>query len=229
MIAIIGALQIEIDPLCEKMENLRERTCFGQIFYEGNLLGHPVVLTRCGIGKVNAGRTAQLLISEYQPSCIINTGVAGCVSASLLPGWVVIADKLAQHDMDTTPCGDPLGYMPCIDGVFFPSDTRLCQQLFDAAQHATNGNACMGTIVSGDQFIADSAKTRAFHEQFGAAAVDMESAAIAQVCHLCGIAFAALRTMSDKADSEGAQDFATLAQITAENSCNIILAYLHSL
>ena len=108
---IIGAMDNEIDTLVGDLENKKEEKKYGLTFYLGKLKKYDVVIVKCGIGKVNAGRTTQVLISEYSPKYIINTGIAGGLNQQLNIGDIVISTDLIQYDFDVTTFGYAKGYM----------------------------------------------------------------------------------------------------------------------
>jgi len=226
MIAVLGAMAIEIEMLKEQMCEVLCETHFGQVFFTGKLRGVSIVLTCCGVGKVNAARAAQLCISLYSVKLMLNTGVAGGLLPALSAGSVVISSALVQHDVDTSALGDPVGFVSGCDLVYFDADADLAASLLAAAEKVAVGVSLTGVIASGDGFIAEKEKNDAIRSTFSAIAVDMESAAIAQVCHLCSVPFAAVRTISDGADSDSPVDFPTLALMAARNSEGILLEFI---
>ena len=108
-IGIIGAMQIEVEALCAAMTDTETLTVGNMTFVCGRLRGKRVVCAKCGIGKVFAAMCAQTMILKYAPDCIINSGVAGTLSESLSIGQIALAEQVVQHDMDTSPIGDPVG------------------------------------------------------------------------------------------------------------------------
>ena len=226
MIAVLGAMAIEIETLKAQMCDVLCQTHFGQVFFTGTLRGVPIVLTCCGVGKVNAARAAQLCISTYPVKLMLNTGVAGGLLPALSAGSVVISSALVQHDVDTSALGDPVGFVSGCDLVYFAADVSVAASLLVAAEKVAPGSALMGVIASGDGFIADKEKNDAIRSTFSAAAVDMESAAIAQICHLCTVPFAAVRTISDGANEDSPMDFPTLAAMAARNAEGILLEFI---
>ena len=109
MLGIIGAMDIEVNDIIAKMENPEEKTISSIKFTSGTINGTQCVIAKCGIGKINAAVCTQTMILEYQPDKILNTGIAGSTSNKTHIGSVVIADKVIQHDFDTTALGDELG------------------------------------------------------------------------------------------------------------------------
>ena len=128
-IGIIGAMQIEVEALCSAMENTETETVGNMTFVYGDLQGKKVVCAKCGIGKVFAAMCAQTMILAYHPAAIVNSGVAGTLSEHLSIGQVAIAEQVVQHDMDTSPIGDPVGLISGINEIFLPTDPRVTDRL----------------------------------------------------------------------------------------------------
>lgn len=158
----------------------------------GRLGRNEIVLSRCGIGKVNAAVGTMRLIDEHRPECIISSGVAGGIDQSLEVMDIVVADKTVYHDVwcgDGNEKGQVQGLPPR-----FESDVRLC----DAAMAGSAKNVKRGLTCTGDQFITSKEALQKIKEDFpDALAVDMESAAIAQVCYIKEVPFMSLRIVSD--------------------------------
>jgi len=115
MIGIIGAMQTEVELLISRLEGAEKRTVSGIDFYSGKLEKKDVVVAKCGIGKVFAAMCAQTMILAFAPAVIVNTGVAGTLTPRLSIGQVALADRVVQHDMDTSPLGDPVGLISGIN------------------------------------------------------------------------------------------------------------------
>ena len=221
-IGIIGAMDSEVTGLVGSLENVREEVHGAIKFYIGELYGKRAAVTKCGIGKVFAAMTAEAMILLYSPSLIINTGVGGALKSGLKTADVVIADKLAQHDMDTSALGDPKGLISGINKIYFEADERAVKLLSSVA--AENGvNAVVGTIASGDRFVADRVTKDFIVSEFGASACEMEGAAIAHVAFVNGTPFAVIRAMSDSADGEATMDYPTFMPIAAKISTKLTL------
>ena len=152
MIGIIGAMKIEVEAIESLMTEKEEKKIGILRFVSGKLYGKEIVTAVCGIGKVAAAICTQAMILTYAPDCIINTGVGGSLSADLSIGDVVIAEDLVQHDMDTSPIGDPIGLISGLNIIYIPADKKVNDTLFRAASGC---KAVKGRIASGDQFIAD--------------------------------------------------------------------------
>lgn len=225
MIGIIGAMEKETQMLAAAMETPQTETISGITYVCGRLEGQAVVVATCGIGKVFAAVCAQTMILRYQPALLINTGIAGTLSPALGIGDVAVADRLVQHDMDTSPLGDPPGMVSGIDQIFFPSDPAASQALA-ACVAGTGRRVLSGTIASGDQFIAASVQKERIATAFGAIACEMEGAAIAHVATINRVPFAVLRTISDSADGAAAADYPAFASATADMAATVVRRYL---
>ena len=223
IIGIIGAMDIEVSALIEKMNNPVQETVGGITFTKGNLCGKDVVISKCGIGKVFAAMCAQTMIFKYAPKYIINSGVAGALSKELNILDAVIATKMVQHDMDTSPLGDPKGLISGINVVEIESDADVSLQLEKAANELKVRTA-RGIIASGDQFIADPDRKAEIVSLFGAIACEMEGASIAQVCYVNKVPFCVMRTISDGKGE--AMDYQTFAVSAAKKSMEIIEKFL---
>lgn len=202
MLGIIGAMDMEIDLLLKRMENAEESRVGYTVFHAGTLSGVPVCLARCGIGKVHAALCAQGMLLRYPVEAMLNIGVAGALREGLAVGDLVIASSCVQHDIDTTPIGDPPGLISGPNIVHVPCDGELVSLLEQAAAQC-GFKAVEAAIATGDQFIAGIEKKDALSRDFGAAACDMEGGAIAQCCYEMGVPFAAFRAISDTRGGDG--------------------------
>ena len=225
MTGLIGAMRVEVDALKEKMENAVCETVSGVEFCRGTLCGREIVVAQCGVGKVFAALCAQTMILRYGVDRIINTGVAGSLSQKLGVLDVAVATAVVQHDMDTSPLGDPVGLLSGINVVEIPTNEALSERI-EAAAREMGKTVVRGVIASGDQFIANGEKKAWIAGQFGAVACEMEGAAIGHVCYVNGVDFAVLRTISDNASGEADMEFPEMARRAAEQAQAIILRVL---
>ena len=226
MIGIIGAMKIEVDSLKSMLNNIKEETISGIKFVQGTIHSHEVVVAQCGIGKVFAGMCAQTMILRYGVTEMINVGIAGTLCEELGLLDIAISSAVVEHDMDTSPLGDPVGLISGINVVEMPACDRL---ITDFEKIVTiHGKHCVrGVIASGDQFIGDSEKKSYIHRTFNAIACEMEGAAIGQVCYVNGVDFVIIRTISDNADdTAGTMEYPELCQKAAKQSQMLIEAYL---
>ena len=223
LIGIIGAMDIEVDGIVSSMSEVEIKKISGITFYKGKLGSSCAVVAKCGIGKVFAALCAQTMILEYHPDVIINSGVAGSLGGGVSVLDVVIADKVVQHDMDTSAIGDPYGLISGINIIYIDADKGASESLASACQ-SLNYKCHSGTIASGDKFIASMSDKDLIKERFGARACEMEGAAIGQVCYVNNTKFAILRAISD---GEGAEmDYMTFAPLASKQSIEIIKKFV---
>jgi len=227
MIGIIGAMDVEVDALKEKMENKTVQRYAGCEFVCGQLENTPVCVVRCSIGKVNAALCTQLMIDRFAPDGIINVGVGGSLHEEVVIKNVVVATEVCEHDMDTTPLGDPKGYIDGINMVKMPTDAALSDALAQAAL-AGGETVHRGCVASGDRFIASPEVKEALRRDFGAICGEMEGAAIGHVCTANGVPFAVLRSISDGGDDDASMDYPTFKKVAAAISTGIILRFLQA-
>lgn len=223
LIGIIGAMDIEVDALISSMAKKKERIVGSVKFFQGRIEDREVVIAKCGIGKVFASICAQTMIIEYNPTLIINTGVAGTLDSRLGVLDVAISQNLVQHDMDTSALGDPLGLISGINVVYFGADQGAVDILRSTVA-SLGSKAVVGTIASGDKFISNEAEKLKIKEHFDAIACEMEGAAIGQTCYVNNVPFAVLRVISD---GDGAEmDYMTFSKEAATKSIQIIKEFL---
>lgn len=225
-IGIIGAMQMEVDALQAAMHESSSETISGITFVSGSIGKHDIVAAVCGIGKVFAAMCAQTMILKYAPEAIINIGVAGTVTSGLNVLDIAIADNVCQHDMDTSPLGDPVGLISGINQIYFPTDPNLAAAI-GAAAHKLGCRHITGTIASGDQFIHTAEEKSRIRDTFHAIAAEMEGGSIGHVCTVNNTPFAVLRTISD--GDGGSMDYATFAQKAALQSIDVIMETLKAL
>ena len=225
MIGIIGAMQSETAALVAAMTDTVSESVSGVTYTKGILEGKEVVVATSGIGKVFAAVCAQTMILRYAPSLLVNTGVAGTLTGALSVGDVAIAQSLVQHDMDTSPLGDPVGLVSGINKIYFDADENAVDA-FSKCVAAEGGKSVVGCIASGDQFIASKEKKRELVEHFSAVACEMEGAAIAHVAFINDTPFAVLRAISDSADGEASMDYPTFVKLAAARSVAVLKRYL---
>ena len=225
MIGIIGAMDIEVAILRDKMVNPTVETISGVDFIRGKLEGRDVVLARSGVGKVFAAICAQTMILKYGVKAIINSGVAGTLTGELHIGDVAISTACVQHDMDTSPVGDPVGLLSGINVVELPADTTLVGEL-DMVCADAGVNHRLGVIATGDQFVATHERRDWIRDQFKAIAVEMEAGSIAHVCYVNRVPFASIRVISDEASGDVHIDYMTFVKKAAATSSDITLRWL---
>lgn len=224
-IGIIGAMSAEVDKLISLLENHERELVSGIEFNTGVIYDKNVVIARCGIGKVFAAICAEAMILRYMPTLVVNTGVGGAVSSSLRPLDIVFATRLCQHDMDTSPLGDPKGLISGINKVYFDADKRALDVLTARATEL-GIRYTEGIVASGDRFIAAASDKENIRDSFGAVCCEMEGAAIAQVAYVNNTPFMVVRAISDSANGDAEMDYMTFLPKAAELSTALTLALI---
>lgn len=225
MIGIIGAMQIEVDNICALIKNKKTDRISGIDFVSGQIENCGVVVAKCGVGKVFAAICAQTMCLKFSPSLIINVGVGGSLSKNLGIGDIAIACSAVQHDMDTTPLGEPKGFLSGIDIVEIPADKETVKYIEEIAD-SLNIHHETGLIASGDQFIGSALQKRSVTAEFNAIACEMEGAAIAQTAYVNGVPFCIIRAISDDADGNASESFPAFAAKAADNSARLVTEFL---
>lgn len=224
MTGIICALEYEAKLLISQLKDPDKKTFSGMFFTSGKLHNKDVVIAICGVGKVFAAICAQTMILNYSPDLIINTGVAGAVHATLNCGDITIASSVVQHDMDTSPLGDPVGMISGINAINFNCSTQ--KDIIKKIAKSQGHNVIEGVIASGDQFIANAEKKSFIENTFNAVACDMEAGAIGHACYINNTPFCIIRAISDSADGKAHLDYPTFSSLAANNAANIISTFI---
>ncbi len=225
---IIAAMVSELRDLASSLDHERTEKIAGREIHYGHLEGQPVAIVLCGCGKVNAAHSATLLACHAKVSRILVTGVSGGLAEGLKVGDIVIGDSFVQHDMDTRPLF-PLHEIPFEGFSMIDADPDLRHLMAESARgmlHAQrppgleNARVFEGLVVSGDQFLSSNeARTRVQESLPKASCVDMESAAVAQVCRAADLPLGVVRVISDSADGSAHIDFAKFVEISASKAC----------
>ena len=228
MIGIICALDKEAEQLKANMTDPSTEHVGRLEFTSGSLMGQRVVIGMAGVGKVNAAMCAQAMIMRYAPTLIVNSGVAGSLSARLDIGEIAVGTGVVQHDFDTTAMGDPPAYFTELKGDTFPCDPETAQAILHAAE-AEGVPAVAAKIASGDRFISEAVEKNRLVAMFDAEACEMESGAIAHVCFSNGVKCAVIRAISDSTDGEHHVEFYQFLPIAADNSARVLMRFLQNL
>lgn len=240
-LAIIAAMHEELSAVLELMPDERRERVAGREFWVGHLGGREVVAVLSGIGKVAAATTATLAIHRFGAQAVLFTGVAGGLGDGVRVGDLVVATELLQHDMDASPIF-PRHELPLYGLSRLRADATMTQALcaaaraliaeaphrFDAGTLAGFGLATprlhQGLVLSGDRFVSSSEESQALRAELpDALAVEMEGAAVAQVCHDHGLPFAVVRTISDRADDQAHVDFTAFIQHIASRYAAVLI------
>ncbi len=220
-LGIIGAMDVEVATLKAKMENMTVSTHAGSVYCEGMLEGCPAVVVQCGVGKVNAAICAQILISVFGVTHLVNTGIAGSLCAQLDIGDLVISQDAIHHDFDLRFWGRPVGQVPGFDVVAFPADETLIRAAQAAAEAENPGHSRIGRVASGDQFICSKEQKEKIIADTQAICAEMEGASIAHTAYRNQIPFVIIRAISDKADDSADMDYPTFEAIAAARCANV--------
>lgn len=222
-IGIIGAMELEVETLKSKMAVKQTTKKANMEFFEGTLNGADAVIVRSGIGKVNAGICAQILVDLFGVTHIINTGIAGSLDAAIDIGDIVVSTDVLQHDMDVTIFGYQRGEIPQLGTLAFPADEGMAKLAADICKKVNAGvKVFSGRIVSGDQFICDKDVKERLIGSFHPLCTEMEGAAIGQAAYLNGVPFVILRAISDKADNSAEMDYPTFEKQAAEHCAKLV-------
>ena len=222
-IGIIGAMDVEVASLQDKMNIEQTISYAGMSFCEGSLGSTPVVIVRSGICKVNAAICVQLLVDHFQVTHIINTGVAGSLDNDINIGDIVVSTDAQYHDVDATIFGYQKGEIPQMGVVSFPADPMLRAAAVKAVQEAApDVSVHEGQVISGDQFISTHAKKEELMRDFHGKCAEMEGAAIAQASYVNKIPYVIIRAISDKADESVAESYDQFEAKAAVHCANIV-------
>lgn len=224
-IGIIAAMQHEMDLLRENIDHIHEIKIAGFVFYGGKINEHEIVLCQSGVGKVNAGIAASLMIAEFECNLVINTGICG--GMGLRKRDVVIAKDVRYHDFDASPFGYEYGQVPGMPKTFVPSMESTI--MIKSVLNRLGINYENVSVYSGDQFVLsyDQVKKANPGEVF---ACEMEGAGVAQACTKAGVEFVVLRYVSDCIGEKNQQDdYNKFEAEMSERSANICLQIINNL
>ena len=221
-IGIIAAMNEEIESIKKLMNEISVKEIYELQFIQGKINEKEVVLVKCGVGKVNAARTTQILLNDFDIEYVINVGTAGSLNENIEIGDIVIAEKLVQHDFDITAGGHEKGYITHT-GKYFYSDKNLIEKTKQTMSEMNEEfNAFIGTIATGDIFVQDIQVKDRIKAEFDADCTEMEGAAIAHVCTLDNIPFIVIRSISDKPNGNNAVDFEKYLELACERYAKFI-------
>ena len=229
-IGIIAAMQEEMIEIKKIMTDIQKKNIFELIYTTGKINDKEIVLVEAGVGKVNAARATQIMIDNFEIDAIINVGSAGATNEQLNIGDIVIGKKLIQHDFDITAFGHPKGYISNV-GEYVESDERLIKKIEKAISDIKENDfkIKIGTIVSGDIFCTKIKMKEKVRTKFNADAIEMEGAAIAQVCKLDKVPFIIIRSISDSPNGNNNITFDQFLEKASKRCAEIIKKYLQIL
>jgi adenosylhomocysteine nucleosidase len=237
--AVLGVTAQDVAELEARLAEAVSLEIEGVEFASGRIAGRPVVVAWTGVGKVNAAMVTTLLIEHFKPTRVVLAGIGGAIDPNLEPGDIVIARQTAHHDMGYLgPNGmEPGGVRNRLtdetNPTFFPADPNLLAAAksaaaatrFDPIAHRNGQRSprvVVGTVVTGDVFVASKIKCMELAETLEADAVDMEGAAVAQICHQRGIAHLVIRSIADKADQSAVVDKQKFYALAARNAAALV-------
>ena len=226
-IGIIVAMEEELEEILNIMNNIEEKEIYGLTFKTGQIEKNKVVVVKCGVGKVNAARVTQILIDTFNIKSVINVGSAGALNPFLNIGDIVIAEKLVQHDFDITAFDHDKGYITGV-GDYIYSNIELIEKFKNAANNLKEKDYKIktGIIATGDIFCTDIEMKNKIYSKFDADCVEMEGAAIAQVCYLDKIPFIVIRSISDSPNGNNEIDFDKFVELASKRCANILKEFL---
>ncbi|MFB6247508.1 MAG: 5'-methylthioadenosine/adenosylhomocysteine nucleosidase [Salinibacter sp.] len=226
-VAVISAMAEEIEMYLDTCTVDAARDRAGLRLHEAHHHGHDLVLVRAGVGKVNAALCTQLLIDDYPLDAVVCTGSAGALHDGLAIGDIVVAEDCVQHDLHVEFLGLERGAIPFSDLRFFSAARPLVRRA--QAVSLDDHSICTGRVCTGDTFIQDETARRHIHETLGGDCVEMEGAAVGQVCTLNEVPFLLVRAISDRADGSSDVDFPSFLREAAQASARIVLRLLAGL
>ncbi|MEI8671761.1 5'-methylthioadenosine/S-adenosylhomocysteine nucleosidase [Vibrio sp. SA48] len=222
-IGIIGAMEQEVVILKDAINNVQQVSKAGCTYFIGQIHGVDVVLLQSGIGKVAAAIGTTILLEEYQPDVVINTGSAGGFDASLTMGDVVISSEVRHHDADVTAFGYEMGQMAGQPAAF-KADETLMNIAEKALTQMEDKHAVRGLICTGDAFVCTAERQAFIRQHFPSViAVEMEASAVAQTCHQFNVPFVVVRAISDVADKASPMSFDEFLPLAAQSSSEMVI------
>ncbi len=226
-LAIMGAMQEEIEPLLAYFENVQVVEFAKNTYYEVQYNDLDIVIAYSKIGKVFASLTASTLIEKFECDTLLFSGVAGGINPELKIGDLIIANKLCQHDLDITAFGHPHGYVP--GGAVFVETSKELNTIAKEVAIENNLKVIEGTIATGDQFVHSNERKAFIETTFKADALEMEGASVAVVCDALNVPCFILRAISDTADMDAGFDFDEFLKSSAKNSAEYLIKIINKL
>ena len=221
-LAIMGAMPEEIEPLLEFFDDYETVNYANNRYYKVNYKKSEIIIAYSKIGKVNSTITACSMIQKFGCKKLLFSGVAGAISPDLKIGDLVVATKLAQHDLDISAFGHPYGYVP--EGAVYEEADRGLIEVAKSVAREKNIDLKDGIIVTGDQFVCDEERKSWIAKTFGASALEMEGAGVAVTCNALNVPFFILRAISDAADMDASFSFDEFLETSAKISADFVIA-----
>ncbi|MBM7097178.1 5'-methylthioadenosine/S-adenosylhomocysteine nucleosidase [Bacillus sp. H-16] len=228
IVGIIGAMEEEVELLKKKMNIREEQVIAGCEFYFGKLQGVEVVVSKSGIGKVNAAICTTLMNQLYHPDAIINTGSAGGFHKELAVGDVVISTEVRYNDVDATVFGYEFGQVPRMPAFYEPNEEL--KSIAEKCAGEVGVRSVPGLIISGDSFMSDHVRVEDIRSRFNDPyCSEMEAGAIAQVCHQFQCPFVIIRSLSDIAGKDAKVSYDEFLETASVNSARMVIAMLEEI
>ncbi|WP_158737508.1 5'-methylthioadenosine/S-adenosylhomocysteine nucleosidase [Alteribacillus sp. YIM 98480] len=227
-IAVIGAMDEEVELLIDHLGNRIEEEIGGSFFYSGYIQGHEIILVKSGIGKVNAAISTSILLEKFQPDAVINTGSAGGFNPALNVGDLVISKEVRYNDVDATVFGYEFGQVPQMPAKYEADDTLV--QIAKKCAINEKLTTLEGLVVSGDSFMSDDSRVAFLKNTFvEPQCAEMEAGAIAQVCYRFNVPFVIIRSLSDIAGQDAKQSYDQFLKKASVHSANLVLSMIDEL
>lgn len=213
----------EREEIINIMKDVEVKQVYNLRFLVGKIQGKNCIIAKSGVGKVNAARTTQIMIDNFELSYVINIGVAGAINGLLNIGDVIIAKHVVQHDFDITAFDHSKGYITGV-GDRVKCDEQLVSEFEQVieSQPEKNYQIKMGIVATGDIFCTEIWMKDKIRVKFDADVVDMECGAVAQVCYLDRIPFIAIRCVSDTPNGDNASTFDENLKMASRRCANIL-------
>ncbi len=226
-IAIVVALQSELECTKRLFSDIEDICCDNVTYYFGECNGHQIIVSQSGIGKVCAATRCHDIITNFEPDCIINTGLAGGIDIKSKVCDVVVGSEVAYHDVwcgDGNEIGQVQGFP-----LKFEGDKMIVNKIL--ADRTDEERIYKGLICTGDQFITDDNRLKEIKDNFkDAIAVDMESAAFAHCCYMKGVPFVSIRVISDTPGSDdNIEQYNNFWEVAPEKSFDVIKDLIYKL
>ncbi len=230
-IGIICAMKIEVEGLTQVIKNQKSEQIARINYISGKINNIDVVAVECGIGKVNAAMCTQIMIDNYAPDYIINSGIAGSLTNQVGIADIVVASNVVQHDMNITALGQKMGEIEFNDerriNIF--TDKYITDKIVQSSKTLVDTKTVVGTIASGDIFVAGRDKRDKIGKRFTALACEMEGGAIGHVCYRNAIPFSVLRCISDDFEEKHFMEYQSFSKIAADKTISILKNFLENM
>ena len=222
-IGIIVAMDEEREAILKIMADIEVKQIYNLRFLKGKIQGKNCILVKSGIGKVNAARTTQVMLQNFNIQYVINLGAGGSINGMLNIGDILIGRQVVQHDFDITAFGHSKGYITGV-GNSIMCDRNLVDELEQIIKSIPERNyqIKIGVIATGDIFCSEAWMKDKIRAKFDADVVDMECAAIGQVCYLDNVPFMVIRAISDTPNGKNASTFDENLKLASKRCANIL-------